>query len=81
MAVASINLTLDNDILEKIDIIAKKEEKSRSELINNSIKRYIDQKQKLQELYAYGESISSKNNFSEDDIMEEIRIYRKSKWK
>ena len=55
------------------------EEKSRTELINSSIKIYIDQKQKLQELYSYGESIASKNNFTEADIIEEINSYRNSK--
>ena len=78
MAVATISLTIDNEILKKIDIIAEKEEKSRVELIHNSIKTYIDQKQKLQELYSYGESIASRNNFTEADIMDEIKKYRKS---
>ena len=79
MAVATINLTIDNDILEKIDKIAINEEKSRSELICNSIKIYVDQKQKLQELYKYGENIASKNSFTETDIINEINNYRKSK--
>ena len=31
---------------------------------------------KLQELFAYGESVASKNNFTEEDVMEEIKNYR-----
>ena len=79
MAVATVNLTIDNDFLDKIDIIAKNESRTRTELIYNSIKMYIDQKQRLQELYTYGEKIASKNNFTEDDIIDEIKIFRKSK--
>ena len=79
MQVATINLTLDNDLLEKLDYFAQKQSQSRTELINNSIKMYISQKQRLQEIYAYGESIASKGNFTEEDIFEEIKQYRKNK--
>ena len=79
MQAATINLTLDKDLLEKLDYFAEKQSQSRTELINNSIKMYISQKQRLQEIYAYGESIASKGNFTEEDIFEEIRQYRNSK--
>jgi hypothetical protein len=54
------------------------ESRTRTDLIYNSIKMYIDRKQRLQELFAYGEHISSTNDFTEDDIMEEIKNYRKN---
>jgi len=79
MTAATINLTLENDFLEKIDLIAKNESQTRANIIYNSIKTYINQKQKLQELYAYGESVARKNNFTEEDVFEEIKNYRNSK--
>ncbi|MCL2293835.1 MAG: hypothetical protein FWC36_03100 [Spirochaetes bacterium] len=79
MAEATINLTLDNDLLKQLDYLAKEQSQTRTALINNSIKMYIFQKQRLQELYAYGESIASKSNFTEEDIIEEVKNYRKSK--
>ena len=79
MAVATINLTLDNDLLDKIDFFAQNQSQTRTELINNSIKSYIFQKQRLQELYSYGERIALRNNFTEEDIIEEIKNYRKNK--
>ena len=79
MAVATINLTLDNDLLEKLDFIAKNQSQTRTDLINTSIKMYISQKQRLQELYTYGESIAARNNFTEEDIDAEIQNYRKTK--
>ena len=78
MTESTINLTFNNDFLNQIDLIAKNEFRTRNELIYNSIKLYIDQKQKLQKLYAYGENIAAKNNFSENDIIEEIKNYRKT---
>jgi metal-responsive CopG/Arc/MetJ family transcriptional regulator len=79
MAVATINLTFDDDFVKQIDRIADNESLTRSDLIYNSIKMFINRKQRLQELYKYGESVVSKNNFTEEDIMEEIQNYRKNK--
>ena len=79
MAVATINLTIDNELLEKIDYFAKTQSQTRTDLINNSIKLYISQKQRLQELYLYGENIAKKGNFTEEDILEEIKNYRNNK--
>jgi metal-responsive CopG/Arc/MetJ family transcriptional regulator len=79
MAVATINLTLDDDFVKQIDTVAVTESLTRTDLIYNLIKMYINRKQRLQELYKYGESVAEKNNFTEKDIMDEIKNYRKSK--
>jgi predicted transcriptional regulator len=79
MAVATINLTFDDDFVKQIDRIADNESLTRTDLIYNSIKMFINRKQRLRELYKYGESIASENNFTEEDIMEEIRNYRRNK--
>jgi predicted transcriptional regulator len=77
MAVATINLTFDDDFVKQIDQMADNESLTRTDLIYNSIKMFINRKQRLQELYKYGESIALKNNFTEEDVMEEIKNYRK----
>jgi predicted transcriptional regulator len=79
MAVATINLTFDDDLIKQIDYFADNESLTRTDLIYNSVKMYITRKQRLQELYAYGESIASQNNFTEEDVMKEIKNYRKNK--
>jgi metal-responsive CopG/Arc/MetJ family transcriptional regulator len=79
MAIATLNLSFDDDLLKQIDYVANNESLTRTDIIYNSVKMYINRKKKLQELYAYGESIARKNNFTEDDIMEEIKNYRKTK--
>jgi len=76
MAVATINLAFEDDFVKQIDFIADNESLTRTDLIYNSIKMYINRKQKLQELFAYGESISARNNFTEEDVMDEIKKYR-----
>ena len=79
MAVASINLAFDDDLVRQIDIIAATASVTRNQLIYNSVKMYINDRQRLEELYAYGKSIAAKNNFTEEDVFEEIKKYRKNK--
>ena len=79
MAVATVNLAFDEDLMRQIDFFANNESLTRNDLIYNSVKMYINRKQRLQEIYTYGESIASRNNFTEDDVMEEIKNYRKNK--
>jgi predicted transcriptional regulator len=76
MAVATINLAFDDDLIRQIDSIASNESLTRTDLIYNSVKMYINRKQKLQELFAYGERVASRNNFTENDVMDEIKKYR-----
>ena len=73
---ASINLALEDDFVKQIDLIANNESITRTELIYNSVKMYINRKQKLQELFVYGESVSVRNDFTEEDVMEEIKKSR-----
>jgi metal-responsive CopG/Arc/MetJ family transcriptional regulator len=79
MAVATINLAFDDDLVKQIDLIADTASITRTQLIYNSVKMYINDKQRLQELYDYGKSLAVKNNFTEEDVFEEIKKYRKNK--
>jgi metal-responsive CopG/Arc/MetJ family transcriptional regulator len=79
MTLATINLTIDTNFLEQIDAVATNESRTRTDLICNSVKMYIDRKKRLQELFAYGEHVASENDFTENDIMDEIKQYRKNK--
>jgi len=79
MADATINLSFDDDLVKKMDLIANSASITRNQLIYNSVKMYINDRQRLQELYAYGENIASKNNFTEEDVFKEIKEYRKNK--
>jgi metal-responsive CopG/Arc/MetJ family transcriptional regulator len=79
MAVATINLSVDDDLVKQMDLIANTASITRNQLIYNSIKMYINDRQRLKELYTYGESIAVKNNFTEEDVLNEIKEYRKNK--
>jgi len=79
MAVATVNISFQEDLLDQIDKIAQNEARTRSELIREAARIYIEKKKKWESIFAYGESISSKYKFTENDVDEEIQKYSKNK--
>jgi len=81
MAVSTVNISFQDDLLKQIDQIARSEARTRSELIREAARIYIERKKKWESIFAYGESIAAKYKFTEDDVNEEIRKYRADKKK
>jgi metal-responsive CopG/Arc/MetJ family transcriptional regulator len=79
MAVSTVNISFQEDLLKKIDKIAKQEARTRSELIREAARIYIERKQKWESIFAYGESLSSKYKFNEKDVNDEIEKHRSGK--
>jgi len=78
MAVATVNISFQEDLLDQIDEVAQNEARTRSELIREAARIYIEKKKKWESIFAYGESVSSKFKFTEKDVKNEIQKYRKS---
>jgi metal-responsive CopG/Arc/MetJ family transcriptional regulator len=79
MAVSTVNISFQEDLLEQIDRIAQNEARTRSELIREAARIYIERKKKWESIFSYGESLSSKYKFTEDDVNDEIKKYREDK--
>jgi len=79
MALATVNISFNKEILKQIDALAKSEARTRSELIREAARVYIEQKKKWESIFAYGESLSFKYGFTEEDVNTEIKKYRKEK--
>ena len=50
MSINTVNISFKSDLLKKIDKIAKEESRSRSELIREAARMYIEKKYKWNEL-------------------------------
>ena len=80
MATAIIKVPFREDILQQIDLyVEKKVVRSRADLILSATEMYIRRKREWQNLFSYGEQLASKNNLSEDDVMDEIKAFRNNK--
>jgi metal-responsive CopG/Arc/MetJ family transcriptional regulator len=78
MAVSTVNISFQEDLLDQIDRIAQSEARTRSELIREAARIYIERKKKWESIFSYGESLSSKYKFTEDDVNDEIKQNRNS---
>jgi metal-responsive CopG/Arc/MetJ family transcriptional regulator len=79
MAVSTVNISFQEDLLEQIDRIARNEARTRSELIREAARIYIERKKKWESIFSYGESLSLKYKFTENDVNAEIKKYREGK--
>jgi metal-responsive CopG/Arc/MetJ family transcriptional regulator len=79
MPVSTVNISFQNDLLVQIDQIANNEARTRSELIREAIRMYIERKKEWEKVFKTGEAIGSTLEISEDDVMNEIKKYRKAK--
>jgi metal-responsive CopG/Arc/MetJ family transcriptional regulator len=71
-----LSVSLEKELLEKIDKMAEKEEKNRSESIEDAEKTKTERIKKWKRLSAYGQSMGRKYGITEEVIAEEIRLYR-----
>ena len=79
MAVSTVNISFQDDLLFQIDQIAKNEARTRSELIREAARIYIEKKKKWESIFSYGKSLAEKYKFTEDDVNKDIENYRKNK--
>jgi len=74
----TVNISFQRDLLKKIDKVAKDESRTRSELIREAARMYIDKKNKWKEIFDFGDSIQKIKTLSESDILNEIKAVRNS---
>jgi len=79
MKSSTVNISFNEDLLKQIDKVAREESRSRSELIREAARSYIDRKRKWDQIFIFSEKQAEKKNITEKNIDEEIRSYRKSR--
>jgi metal-responsive CopG/Arc/MetJ family transcriptional regulator len=79
MAINTVNISFDKNLLKEIDKIAKSEYRSRSELIREAARLYIERKEKWKNIFDSFDKITENQNLTEADVLDEIKEYRKTK--
>ncbi|HCE46074.1 MAG TPA: CopG family transcriptional regulator [Lentisphaeria bacterium] len=79
MNTSTVNISFQKNLLSEIDMVAKREHRTRSELLREAARAYIDQKQRWDGIFSYGESIANSRKLSEDDVSREIAQLRTEK--
>jgi CopG family transcriptional regulator/antitoxin EndoAI len=81
MKSSTVNISFNDDLLKQIDQAAKEESRSRSELIREAARGYIERKRKWAKIFDLGSVKATSEGITEADITKEIAAYRKAKRK
>lgn len=79
MSTTTVNISFQGNLLADIDKVAKTESRSRSELLREAARLYIDRKRRWERVFTYGRTIVNRNRLTETDITAEINAYRRQK--
>ena len=81
MKSSTVNISFNDELLKKIDRVAQQESRSRSELIREAARAYIERKSRWEQIFTYSEKRTRIKKLSQKDIAEEIADYRAEKKK
>ena len=77
MATQTINISLPSDLLKSADRLAKKESRTRSELIREALRAYVKELSAWEDLFEYGRKQAKKLGIKPKDIPRLIDEYRR----
>ena len=76
---STVNISFNDDLLRQIDKVAEEESRTRSELIREAARSYIQRKDRWAQIFQLGSALVESKNLKPSDIEKEIAAYRKSR--
>ena len=76
MRTVTVNLSFQAKLLAEIDAEAKRASRSRSELVREAARQYIERQRRWDQLFALGDAIRRRHGLKEGDVSSEIRRVR-----
>ncbi len=81
MKTNTVNISFTRDLLEQIDETARKECRSRSELLREAVRIYIDKKKRWEAIFQFTEAAAKRSGLTGKDVEKEIELHRRGKIK
>ncbi len=79
MKSSTVNISFSDDLLRNIDRVAREESRSRSELIREAARGYIERKRRWKQIFDFAKMNVARKGITESDIETEIAAYRREK--
>ena len=79
MRSSTVNISFNDALLRQIDQVAREESRSRSELIREAARSYIDRRRRWKQVFRLGKMRVTKRGLIESEIGTEIAAYRREK--
>ena len=77
MPATTVNISFQTELLADIDAEAKREARSRSELLREAARGYVERQRRWDSVFNLGEATAHKQNLTEADVRNEISAFRK----
>lgn len=81
MSTITFNLSFQDTLIAEVDALARRESRSRSDLLREAARLYIQRQKRWESLFALGDSVVREADLSPDDVAHEIQAVRKAKGK
>ena len=81
MSTVTVNISFQDRLLADIDRIAQRESRSRSELLREAARIYIERKERWNRIFSETSIKSGEQALTEKDVLDEISQYRSEKRK
>lgn len=76
MATSTVNISFRKDLLKEIDRRAREEFRTRSELIREAARNYIESRKNWKRVFAFGAKQFRRLKLRESDVSTAIQAYR-----
>ena len=76
---STVNISFNKNLLKQIDETAKEESRTRSELIREAARLYIERKGKWAAIFKFAGEQAGDRDIRPEDVGSEIRSYRRKK--
>ena len=76
---STVNISFREDLLKEIDEVARTESRTRSELVREAARMYIERKKRVTTILASVRQTVRDQGVTEDDVAAEIAAYRAEK--
>ena len=74
---ATINLSIPKEMLSEVDAEAKKESRSRSELMREALKVYLERRERWDKIFEFGRKLARRKGLAPKDVEAAIREVRR----
>jgi CopG family transcriptional regulator/antitoxin EndoAI len=78
MKSSTVNISFNDELLKRIDQVARQESRSRSELIREAARAYIERRNRWNQIFEFAEKRAKERRISESDVSQEIVNHRSS---
>ena len=78
---STVNVSFNSKLLRQIDEVAQEESRSRSELLREAARAYIERKRRWAQIFKIGAQTAKSRGITPENLEQEIRSYRDSQQK